>query len=232
MKKCIFLPFILIFSSACLWGQVFIGPKMGMTLSNYGLTTSDKDNYNSNLNFGLLGGATLEIPFSSTFSMQAEVYFSQKGTILNRNDNADTTLFPYKCIHEKLNYIELPLLFRYRFQGRPMGGFITAGSAIGRALGGKRILGSKESALEKDKTNIEIGTGSTHDYKPFDIGLVIGGGLSYEIEVGELIFDARYVIGATRKGNIGNDVKNPYHQGNSTNRSLQLSLGIIFPIGG
>ncbi len=230
MKKHILLPVLLIIGSATVFGQVFIGPKVGVTFSNYGLSSKDKDVYNSNLNWGLLGGVSFEIPFSSRFGMQAEVYFSQKGGILKRNENvSNTTDYPYNCVHEKLNYVEVPILFRFRFQGRPLGGFISAGGEIARTFGGKRILGPKE---DEKKHNIEIGTGDNHDYKPMDMGLLIGGGLSYELGVGELIFDARYVLGVARMGKIGSNVQEAYHEGNGTNRSIQLSLGIIFPIGG
>ncbi|MCB0517973.1 MAG: PorT family protein [Lewinellaceae bacterium] len=229
MKKLILLPLLLMMAGVSVFGQVFIGPKAGVTFSNYGLSSDDKDVYNSNLNLGFLGGVTFEIPFSSRFGMQAEVYFSQKGAIFRRNENeSNTTRYPFKCVHEKLNYVEVPILFRYRFQGRPLGGFISTGGALARTFGGKRIEGSKEKGT---KRTIEVGSGANDDYKATDIGFVIGGGLSYELGFGELIFDARYILGLVKMGEVTND--NPdYLYGNGTNRSIQLSLGIIFPIGG
>jgi hypothetical protein len=232
MKKCIFLPFIVIFSSTCLWGQVFIGPKMGASLSRYTSLDSETDQkyYTTSFMPGFLGGITFEIPFNSTLSLQAEGYFVQKGSSVNRHSRENDT--KYVCIHESLNYIEIPVLFKARIQGRPIGGFAFAGPAIGYGFGGNRRIGKPKSELEEKVTfgnNEEF-----DDYKNLDIGVQLGIGMSVELGFGELVLDGRLVQGLSQIGEVKSDYFNleKIYQGDTKNQSLQVSIGLVFPIGG
>lgn len=216
----------MLLAASQLTGQVFIGPKAGVALSNYKLSSTDAEHFNSQLNPGFLAGVVFELPMSSTFSVQAEGLYAQKGASLTVNSNETNPA--YMCIHEVLPYLEVPVFFKYRFPGRPLGGFISAGSELAFAFNGKRKIGTKEAEAK----TIEVGSSSNDDYIKSDLGLLFGGGLSYEIGFGELILDARYIMGLKEMGRVVNDSVRSTYFGNGKTRSLQVSLGVIFPIGG
>jgi len=67
------------------------------------------DNYGGYNKFGLFGGLAVNIRLKEKMSLDLGFYFTQKGSRHNSNpEKGDLTFY-----HVKLNYIEVPLLFRY-----------------------------------------------------------------------------------------------------------------------
>jgi hypothetical protein len=85
------------------------------------------DGYRGYRKFGVFGGAAVNIAFKEKISVDLGFYFSQKGARHNPNpEKGDLNFY-----HVKLNYLEVPLLFR--FQLNPMY-FATIGPSLAYLL--------------------------------------------------------------------------------------------------
>lgn len=143
---------------------------------------------------GFHAGFYTESFLSKSVALQIEILYSQQGYEIKNNSGTFT---------QKLNYINLPLLFR----AYPVDHFfLEIGPQIGFALSHKEEFDSSFNLFDTEQE---------FDPKNFDWGVNIGAGFKTDSGVS---IGVRYHYGL---GDI-------YSQGNPQNRVLQFSLGIDF----
>ena len=117
MKKSVFLCIIFtLFTLNVLNAQtgVKFGFKAGYNIATqYGSKTSDISYYvDSDARHGFSGAFFLRFPITDVFSVQQEFMYTQKGSV----QNVATTVPPLSTSSNyKIDYFELPIMFRYTF---------------------------------------------------------------------------------------------------------------------
>ncbi|KAA3621406.1 MAG: PorT family protein [Flavobacterium sp.] len=120
---------------------------------------------------GLLLGAHGNYHLSKRSSLVANLNIEQKGAKTTFNEiNDPSTGLPYG-VNEKisLNYLTLPLLYRYTMGGGSLGLFVNAGPYVGL------LVGSKNDDM------------TMADFETLDFGISGGLGLNYELKTKNLI---------------------------------------------
>jgi len=236
--------------------QFYLGIKAGLNFHNFGVSKEQKEYFRPSMKMGFQMGATAEIALSGRFGIQMEALYAQRGSKYSSNfelkdDQNNSVIINAK---ENLSYIEIPLLLKYNFRGREMGGYLLAGPQLGFAMKGKwsgTFTSSKSDTPINDVT-LKFGSTRSDNYKKSSLGLAIGAGFFYELEVGKIVADVRYVLG------LSNIVANPTSvsgpsivinqngdyiplapaaiAGNSdtnhiTNNAVMISVGYAFPLG-
>lgn len=173
--------------------KVQIGLKAGGNMAN--ITGADAQDLNTTLKnkVGFVGGVFLAFNTGNIFTLQLEVLYTMKGTNMTFTD-IDTTY------SEKIygNYIEIPLLFKFRIPTPLVSPFIFAGPAVGFKLSEK---------LTENGTDVPLDQALL---KNNDYGAIFGGG----VNIGSHFqLDIRYSMGlqkviATVEGESPLDIKN------------------------
>ena len=109
---------------------------------------------------GFVGGVFIAFNLSNSFSIQTEVLYTMKGATYEYTDVEET-------VEEKLygDYIEIPVLLKFKLLAGPVRPFIFAGPYVGFKLSEKLTVMGEEIPLEEAilKNN--------------DYGAIFGGGL-------------------------------------------------------
>ena len=173
--------------------KVQFGLKAGGNMAN--ITGDDAKDLNTALKnkVGFVGGVFLAFDTGSIFTLQLEVLYTMKGTNMTYTD-IDTTY------NEKIygNYIEIPLLFKFRIPTPLVSPFVFAGPAVGFKLSEK---------LTENGTDVPLDQALL---KNNDYGAIFGGG----VNIGSHFqLDVRYSMGlqkviATVSGETPLDIKN------------------------
>jgi hypothetical protein len=173
--------------------KVRFGLKAGGNMAN--ITGADAQDLNTTLKnkVGFVGGVFLAFDMGSVFTLQLEALYTMKGTNMSYTD-VDTTYI------EKLygNYIEIPLLFKFRIPTPLVSPFVFAGPAVGFKLSEK---------LTENGTDVPLDQALL---KNNDYGAIFGGG----VNIGSHFqLDVRYSMGlqkviATVAGETALDIKN------------------------
>jgi hypothetical protein len=136
---------------------------------------------------GLAIGAQFEtILFSSVF-FQPELMFSMKGYGKRelRNDPIDTTLTTVN-----LDYLELPLLLKWRFSGTGLKPSIYLGPVLSLLVYSSGIIDNTGKAFSDEDKDYLFKYTST-----FDFGATVGGSIEKKIGKGFLLLDIRLTAG-------------------------------------
>jgi Outer membrane protein beta-barrel domain len=153
---------------------------------------------------GLQLGVIAEIGLSENLVFQPGLLYTRKGTTINYGSS-----FP--SIKININYFEIPLNFLYKF---PLGSesnkfFVNLGPYIGYAISGNFSDGT-------DSKDLKIGTTTTDNVTPFDLGLNFGAG----VNLGKLLINLNYGLGLSNISSLNNE--------NVKNTNLSLCLGYFF----
>lgn len=179
------------------WAQGGGGVIIGANFANIEFTGSDEPNWDRRL--GLVGGVFVTMPLGSSFSVQPEVLYSQKGAKAKEGGD-ELTL--------ELDYLDIPVLAR-----------VTAGGPTGLVLFGGPSFGFKLRARSKvDVEGTKEETDIGNDVETFDLGLVIGAG----VQSRSVLFDARYQWG------LSNINKDEFDATEVKNRVFSVLLGFRF----
>jgi len=197
MKKVIYsLLVVTLFLNSSLLAQtgVRFGLKAGYSLSTqYGINDPNLPyTVDTHVRHGLAGGVLAYFPITESFGIQQELLYVTKGS----SEDITMTTQPVKTHTEyKLNYFEMPLVFRYTFV--KLGNFGIYGSS-GFALS---ILLNGESKLDG---TVDVGGGNLIPFSEstklegvdiFDYGLLYGAGLDFKLFNKNCFFDYRFNIG-------------------------------------
>jgi hypothetical protein len=164
------------------------GGKGGLNLSNISF-----EDFETSAEPGAVAGGFYRLPLFGGLRMQVEGLFAQRHVTIE------------ETVREELNYLELPVLARYRvvtIGGRPV--HVLGGGVLGFLLSAKEVI-SGESVDVKDA------------YEPVDFGVAIGGEVAI---TRHWLADARYIYGVTNAQDVpGFSVKF---------RSWQVTVGYGF----
>lgn len=195
--------------------QVGLGPKLGLNLATLTLDEDDDTEYRATKP-GMVFGGVFNIPFSEATSFQAELLYSRKG--IKFSDDEYSLTF-------RMNYLEVPLLFKLSFGSGNIKGFVNAGPYFSYWVSGATVerYGSSKSVYRFESEDFE---GSNR----FDVGFNLGGGVAISLGVGELILEPRYGLGFIDindwDGNKPDDVRA------NLNSVFSLSASYLFRFGG
>lgn len=167
---------------------------------------------------GLNAAFFAEIGLSKEIAIQPEIQYLQKGWRQNFGFFVEEDNFI------KFNYVEIPVLFKYRFGNlEGINGYAILGPSIGYALSGKIRDGfsSETEQLDFDEAD---------GFSRSDFSLVFGAGGNFPAGPGSIVFDIRYNWGITSLFSEESDLG--IEDGKVYNRALNFSLGYRFPIGG
>jgi opacity protein-like surface antigen len=154
---------------------------------------------------GFLAGALLEAPITDLLGIQPELNFVQKGT--KDATGTNTT---------KLNYIEIPVFVKAKWNFNGFKPFVGAGPSLGFLLSVSDTAGSQNL---KDKA------------KSIDFGLQFALGAAYAVtESLDVFVDARYNLGLTNvmdgaKAYAGAANADQY---TAKNKGFQITAGVMF----
>ncbi len=206
--------------------QVSIIPKAGITIANASLAD---DNGLRNGKTSLLGftgglGFNFSVTDDNFFSIQPEILYVQKGF-----SAAATGIINYNGDY-RLNYVEVPLLFKINFGGEAVKLYVNAGPSVGYLLNGRikgegNVLGIIGSSLDEpiEFTDSPNPVSVTElDANRVEIGLNFGGGLGLSLGRSVLFGDVRYTAGLT---DFNRDAK-------SKNQVFAITAGLQIPLGG
>jgi len=171
---------------------VQFGLKAGANSAN--LTGQDAQDIETTIKtkLGFVGGIFLNFPMGSVFSLQLEGLYTMKGSemIVTGTDPFTGKLYA--------NYIEIPLLLKFRIPTPGISPFVFAGASVGFKLSEKLTEDGQEVPLEEAF------------FKNNDYGAIFGGGLNIG---GHFHLDVRYSMGlekviSTIEGETPLDIKN------------------------
>jgi hypothetical protein len=201
MKKIYVISALVLMITLSASAQTLI-PKIGFAVAKARPSDGDID---AKARLGLMIGAALDYPIKDNFSIQGELLFIGKGVKYSEGD------FEYK---ERITYLELPVLFKASFESGDMKFYGNAGPSFSFALGG-----NYKADFDGDTDSGKLNFGSTEDddYKGFDLGFQLGGGV---VLMEKYQIDLRYGLGLS---NIS-----PVTDGgfNIKNRTFQISFGM------
>jgi len=177
------------------------GAKGGVNLANQSFD-SDTGDVSFDPLIGLVAGGFVIWPIGGRLDVEAEGLYSVKGVSIDAGV-ASTKI--------KVDYIDVPVLARYRLAGSPTTRRI---HIVGGAVFGFRV---------RAQSIADFGNGSFHrdikdDIKPYDLGVAAGA----DLEFGRFIVDGRYTFGLT---NINDDADD---SAKVTNRAITFLGGVRF----
>jgi hypothetical protein len=175
-----------------------MGIRSGVNLTSYKITSDDRF---CGCNGGYVTDRTTlftlsfqnEVRFSQRFALQTEINFIQKGYQDKWNFVNPTNPESGKSKFVT-NWFEIPLLIKVNFRTRSKVGYgIFLGPSIGYAFNGRFTSSYNHQSQGKDTTTLrnEQIDFKRHNHKRGDVGLNLGGDISYK----NVFFDARYQLG-------------------------------------
>jgi hypothetical protein len=187
-------------------------PRAGITVSNISFGFSDAPESTT----GFMAGLGYELELSNHFLLGAEINFIQKGAKWEYDQGENFSL--------KLNYLEIPILGKYKMGPEKIKFQFSLGPSISYGLGGSyeaKISGSTT------KTNVAFGPAAyefgTSYFQNVNNTLDLGvqGGIGVRLNE-KIIIETRYGLGLT---NLYSKEVN-FDGRNAKNRSLQFSVGV------
>lgn len=193
--------------SSVAFAQIAIGPKVGFNFANV-----SAESEGLSISFGTLTGssigAVLEISTSGKFAIQPEIAFMQKGFKLDLGALAQS--------EQKLNYMEITGLAKFKFGGDGFGGYLAAGPSFGYALSGSV---TDENTGEKEDINFDEEDGFNRP----EVSIALGGGLNFGLGSNTLFADLRFLAGISNLA----DSEEP-DDPKVRNQGVLLTVGILF----
>ena len=211
----------LLLSATYSYAQISVGAKAGVYTSSIDVTDA-VDGLTQNvegLTTATLGIVT-EIGISENFAFQPELLYTTKGFKISEGLNINLGGFPIPAgvtASTKINYLEVPLLAKYKFGNEALRFNVTAGPVVSYAANAH--LDTRANLLldlNPIKTNIDL---DALNYERLEISASIGVGMEYETDNGAFFADARYVHGFSDLYNA------PVVDLNLKNRGVGVTVG-------
>lgn len=211
----------LLLSATYSFAQVSVGAKAGVYTSFIDVTDA-AEGLTQNVE-GLTTatfGIVSEIGLGENFAFQPELLYTTKGFSVSEGLNINLGGFPIPAgvtANTKINYLELPLLAKYKFGSEGLRFNITAGPVVSYAMNAH--LDTRANLLldiNPIKTNIDL---DALNYERLEVSASIGAGMEYDTGGGALFADARYVHGFSDLYNA------PVVDLNLKNRGVGVTVG-------
>lgn len=197
-KSGLFIVAILLVASLSKAQNLSFGPSAGVNFSNL------SSNSNTSTKTGLATGVFFNYSSKNWFGVGVQVLYSELGAKVKSTSNSIN-----------LNYIQVPVLFTYYFNGN---------NEVG-SFRPKLFVGPHVDFLlnAKDKDGNDLNPNGQF-YSSTDLGVTVGGGFNYALaDKIWLNVDARYGLGLTDATKSTTS--------NSMNRNIGINVGVSFPIG-
>lgn len=203
------------------YAQVSVGAKTGVYTSFLDVTDA-AEGLTQNVE-GLTTptfGIVTEIGLGENFAFQPELLYTTKGFKISEGVNINLGGLPIPAgvtARTKINYLEVPLLAKYKFGTEGLRFNIAAGPVVSYAVNGQ--LDTRANLLfdiNPLKTNIDL---DALNYERLEVSASIGAGIEYETSGGALFADARYVHGFSDLYNA------PVVDLNLKNRGIGMTVG-------
>lgn len=199
------------------------GVKAGYSLGlQYGILPKDNPyDVDSDSRHGFSGGILLYFPITDAFGVQQEFLYTNKGS--TQNVSIDEPYFSTSSQY-KLNYFEMPILFRYTFiKIGDVGIFGSTGFGLSMLLGGEYRT---DGVIEIDEFDIPFEeTGDTEGLDTFDYSFLYGLGVHFNLFNQQCFFNYRQTIGwnTLMMPTFGTEEPAPLR-----NQAYTFTLGVIF----
>ena len=210
-----------LFSATFSFAQISIGAKAGVYTSFIDVTEA-AEGLTQNVE-GLTTptfGIVSEIALGENFAFQPELLYTTKGFKVNEDINVNLGGFPIPAgvtASTKINYLELPLLAKYKFGSEGLRFNITAGPVLSYAANAQLVTRTNLLLdINPIRTNIDL---DALNYERLEVSASIGAGMAYETSGGEFFADARYVHGFSDLYNA------PVVDLNLKNRGIGVTVG-------
>src|SRR5262249_55093001 len=123
----------------------------------------------------------------------------------------------------RLNYLEVPVLARWNFtSSSSVTPHLYAGPAIAFRTGCSLSLSAQGASLSSECTELESDEGGQLNISKIGFGVVVGGGLSFDLGARRATVGARYDAG----------LKNIVSSGEAKNRTLSILASFEVPLPG
>jgi hypothetical protein len=132
---------------------------------------------------GIGGGVYLKFGIGTALYLQPEVLYTQKGAKYSATvDGTDVK------VTMKLDYVEVPVLLKYGFEG-------ASASSITPNLFAGPAVAFKASSKVKAEAGSVSAEADASGFKSVDFGLCFGGGLDFAVGENTMGLDVRYTLG-------------------------------------
>ncbi|MBN2521913.1 MAG: PorT family protein [Bacteroidales bacterium] len=240
MKKLLLILSIMLFSTS-LFSQVSIGFTVGCNLSkvkkevdyesNPALIVPEKETQKTGC--GLIIGVPIEIAFSKKIALYSAITYHQK---INKSESSYYFFDSYNHIDvaERYNYLELPIQAKYYFVKRTFGLYVLFGPSAGCLINGNFKLdgytddGTGEITYITFDRKIKWKDLKNSGIKRFDLGLVLGGGISYKAGKGDFFLNINYNHGLINM--VDGDEYDVYKGVTIKNRGVNVTCGYLIPL--
>ncbi|MEM9822364.1 MAG: porin family protein [Bacteroidota bacterium] len=214
-KKTLFFLFLL--TSLQVNAQSYLGLRSGLSFANVRTVNIETPEPGPDHINGINAALFVELGISKSFAIQPELNFLQKGYRVQ--EMFDGLTFDASV---KLNYLELPILFKYRY-GNPdaINIYAIAGPSLGYAYSGRFIDNTFDFSRAVD---FEV----DGEFGRVDVSAVIGAGANFPVGPGAIVFDLRYHFGLSSLLELDPNVEDTEKL---QNRLLNISIGYRIPIG-
>lgn len=168
---------------------------------------------------GFQAGIYVKRALNTTWSLQPELHYTQKGATFENGDNSSVV----GSMHVDLGYIEVPVLLRADFgQGR-IHPFVVAGPTIAMRLACDVTLSASNASLTRTCEQFDDGSaGATDPFKKSDVGGIVGIGLVGRAIGREVSAQVRYGRGFTSV--VADDAS-------TTQTAKNRVLSVVFALG-
>lgn len=222
LKDFILLPALLLLTFS-VFAQTKIGFKTGIQRAgindNLSISGYNPAKFITSPQIGLVA----EFGLGDHFSLQPELSYTPKGFKIKEGVSLDVIKIPIDLgatLVTKVNYLNLPLLAKYKFGTGPVRGYVMAGPEVGYAVNGSFKTRARviveftvlDEPINLDKAGVDR----------FDAGATLGGGVSINTGSGDLFFDARYTRSFTDIVDV------PVIDVPVKNQGIQLNVGYLF----
>lgn len=191
-------------------GAQSASPRVGVMGGLNIATLGGDDAEDVKIRTGLLAGVSYVANLSGPWAIEMDGLFSMKGA--KGNDEGTS-------IALKLNYIEVPLLLRYNMA--------SSGNATPHLAAGVSLAYQASCNVEGTDSGVtvsfdcdEFSEESGSEFKSFDAGVVVGGGIDFKSGTRTFTIGARYTFGLM---DVADDAK-------LQNRAFQLYAGVAIPL--
>lgn len=202
---------------------VKFGVKAGYSIATqYGIDPADPEYIvDTDVRHGFAGSFFLYFPVTESFGIQHEFQYVHKGS----KQSVQLIDGPLRVTSEyKLNYFELPILFRYTFvKIKNTGIYLNSGFVMSLLLKGEYKV---DGVIEIGGTEVPFGeSGSTEGIDTFDFSFAYGAGVDFNLFSKTCFFEYRQTIG-------WNTLQMPTSNDQETaplrNQDYILALGMFF----
>ncbi len=218
IKILIALIAISIFTNEILAQQNAIGLRVGATYFTLDNDEIDDAEYTMGLDLAI----PFEYRFTSNFSIQPELHFTQKGVQFEEiEEGQDVT------IAVKTNFIELPVLLKAQHGTEKFSYYLFVAPSVGYAT--NRFLTEKIGDGDREKQEVDFIDEGDAQSQRWEFSAIGGIGGSVKAGIGHVVLDVRYSLGLTDNTKFDGDQPDDWEK--TTNQGCTLSVGYMIPIG-